>query len=45
MKNTIRIVMECDSDMVGEVLAAANLACKKHGKECLVTAVEEKRGA
>lgn len=37
------ITMECDTDMVGEVLAAANLAVKKHGKDVVVTSVEPKK--
>ena len=43
MKQTVQITIECDSEMVGEILAAANLAAKKRGKTVLVTSVEDKK--
>ena len=43
MKQTIQIVLECESEIVGEVLAAANFAAKKRGKSILVSSIEEKK--
>jgi len=45
MNRKVVITMECDTELVGEILAAASLAGKKHGKDVVVTSVEEKRGA
>lgn len=39
----VQIILECDSELVGEILAAANLAAKKAGKAVICTAVEQKR--
>lgn len=45
MKQIVQITLECESKLVGEILAAANFAAKKHGNNVIVTTVEEKKGS
>lgn len=42
MNRKVVITMECDTEIVGEILAAASLVGKKRAKDVVVTQVEER---
>ena len=43
MKQTVQIVLECESEIAEDILFAAGLAAEKRGKSINVISIEKKR--
>jgi len=44
MNQKVQIVLECDTELVGEILAAVHDVSVRRRKEVVCTAVENKKG-